>query len=531
MRFGLRSSMALAAAAWLSFLVHPVCGTPLDFLAVGDPLEAELRLLDAYGPAAHRSRLRRPHLGMRPLQMVEILRLEAPPEPAPPGAEISRLRLERALVRDRDDGAAPQPGVPSRDSLFGSTPRLVQLGYPEDQRFEISAGLEGSGRVHADSTPLLAGGSGLHARIAGQTGRWLVFAHLLMGKVEGARAFADPILEGEDLIVHSEESYIAFTGTQARWALQFGRSRWHWGPGEEASLLLSKTSAPITGLALRGRIAPLRADAIALSATLDAAGGEQLAAHRLEWQPVDALRLGLAEAARYRAATWQPLYLIGVLPYVLVQRLQTQDEPDSAAVVRNNVIVSFDAAWRPAPGTRAYGELLIDDLHLGSSRNPDKLAWQLGLEGVGTVRGWRVSWGTEYTRLSRFVYTSAFGRRFAAQDRPLGFPAGPDARRVRVRGAWDLSTAWQITAAATRTDRGENDLDEPFLTGSPSVEAGRFEGVVEETRDLELGLRWWPASGVDLTLTGGYRWVEDARHVPGAASASGFGALAARLVR
>jgi len=56
-----------------------------------------------------------------------------------------------------------------------------------------------------------------------------------------------------------------------------------------------------------------------ISATLRSGSGEQLAAHRIEWQPWDALRLGLSEAARYRSASWQPLYLAGILPYIMVQ--------------------------------------------------------------------------------------------------------------------------------------------------------------------------------------------------------------------
>ena len=122
-----------------------------------------------------------------------------------------------------------------------------------------------------------------------------------------------------------------------------------------------------------------------------------------------------------------------------MQRLQVQDEPDSGSTLRNNVIASFDAAWRIAPGTRAYGELLLDDLNARTSEVPDKLAFQLGLEGAGMVRGARLSWGAEFTRLSRFVYTSFFGRSFETQGEPLGYFTGPDSRRFRLRGAWDPS--------------------------------------------------------------------------------------------
>jgi hypothetical protein len=47
------------------------------------------------------------------------------------------------------------------------------------------------------------------------------------------------------------------------------------------------------------------------------------------------------------------------------------------------------------------------------------------------------------------------------------------------------------------------------------VPAQTFQGVVEESRELEAGLRWWPASGVDLRALAAYRWVENESHVPG----------------
>ena len=181
--------------------------------------------------------------------------------------------------------------------------------------------------------------------------------------------------------------------------------------------------------------------------------------------------------------------------------------------------------------TRVYGELLIDDLNTKTTNFPDKLGFQLGLEGVGTVGGSRVVWGTEYTRISRFVYTSFFGRSFATQSEPLGFFTGPDSRRVRVRGAWDLNPAWQMLASAALTDQGESGLDRPFVPGSPHEDVFDFLGVIERTREFELGARWWPASGVDVALSGGYRWIGNQDHLDGNDDQTAFGSLALRLTR
>ncbi len=497
--------------------------SPLEFVPVGDPIESELRLLDILGPAGTDERILRPHLGLRPLQRFELQGRATPPDSPDAVRAISFARLERALGRDAAPWFAPHP-------RWRSTPRSFEASAPDEQRFELSAAAEGS--VLADTGDVrFASGSGLRTRLGVQVDQWLLFTDLLAGRVDRARSFADPIVANTDLVVHTEETYLAYTGREGRWGMQFGRGRWHWGPGEEASLLLSKTSAPIAGLSYQVHLTAFHLDFSALSATLRQSAGEQLAAHRVEWQPRDALRLGLTETARYRASSWQPLYAIGAIPYVLVQRLLVQDEPDSSGALRNNIMLGVDAAWRIASGTRVYGELLLDDLSSRTTENPNKYGWQLGWEGVGLIGASRLGWGGEVTRLSRYVYTSFFGRTYEAQGGPLGFPLGPDSRRIALRSTLDLGADWQLLARASRSDQGENGLDEPYLPGSPRVAVGTFEGVVEQTRDLEAGLRWWPASGVDLRALAGYRWVGNEAHVTGRQTGHPRLTLEARLSR
>ena len=512
---------ALAAAA-LSF-PGPAFASSREFIPVGDPLETELRLLDVLGPGRSEERILRPHLGLRPLQRSEVQGSGAPAENPDLAHAISFTRLERALGRDAAPWFAPDP-------RRRSTPRLFAVDASEDQHFELSAAAEGGVRADTGDARFTTG-SGLHARLGVQVDRWLFFSHLLFGQVDRSRAFADPIVPNTDVTTYTDETYLAYDGPDRRWGLQFGRGRWHWGPGAEGSLILSKTSAPITGLSYQVHLAALHLDAAALSATLQQAAGEQLAAHRLEWQPRDALRLGLTETARYRDASWQPLYAIGAIPYILVQRLLVQDEPDSAGALRNNIMLGLDAAWRIAPGTRVYGELLVDDLHARTAENPNKYGWQLGWEGVGTIGARRLSWGGEWTRLSRYVYTSFFGRTYAAQGAPLGWADGPDSRRIALRGALDFGPDWQLIARAARCDQGENGLDEPFVPGSPRVDVGTFEGVVQQTRDLEAGLRWWPASGVDLRALAGFRWIENEGHETGRSARQARAVLELHLVR
>src|SRR5262249_45410283 len=125
------------------------------------------------------------------------------------------------------------------------------------------------------------------------------------------------------------------------------------------------------------------------------------------------------------------------------------------------------------------------------------------------------------------------GQSYEAHGEPIGFPTGPDASRLSLRIAWDLGVSTQLLARATRTDKGENDLDEPFVPGisrsHPPIMT--FEGTVERTRTMEGGIRWWPASGVDVIGRAGWRWIENQTHVLGRDRDGPTAALELRLLR
>lgn len=516
------SSCALLASL---ILAPPAGATPSQYLTVGDPLEEEMRVLDLFPRGELRDRLRLPHTGSRPLQLFELQGTAAPVVDAKPAVALSLSRIERVLGRD------PSPSfAPSR--VDHVTPRLYQRSEPGGQVVEASAGLEGTLLTDKlDAGSAVVSGSGVHARFALGFDRWLLYAHPVLGRFADGQQIADPVIANTDIIILTEETYLSVGGGSGRWAVSFGRNRWHWGPGEEGSLLLSRTSAPFTGLTMRGSLESFHLTGTVVDATLQQTAGEQLAAHRLEWQPVDPLRVGISEAVRYRSSGWQWAYAAGVFPYAIAQRLLAQDEPDSTEALHNNILVSFDAAWRVAPGMRVFGELLVDDLHSKTTANPDKIAWQVGWEGANMMRDRRLTWGAEYTRVWRYVYTSYFGRSYVAQGGPLGFPTGPDSRRVSVRLAWDPSVDWQATARLTQTDQGENSLAEPYYPGTPRPDGSTFEGVVEHARAVELGIRWWPAGGIDIGIRGAYSRIHNHDHLPGAGSDDWLGALDVRLVR
>lgn len=478
-------------------------------IPVGEPIEAELRILEVW-PAAGDTSL--PHLSTLPLQRGEAAAVEraaarrGSAERSP--RTLALRRVGRELARDAVEGS----------SQGGTTARWFDRRSDDGSRLEASVGLVGAASFLRESSrwhePSWMDGSGLRTRLTASIGPWVAHTDLAAGHLSDVRTFSDALIEGRDIALSTDDSYLALAPGTA-WQARVGRTRAHWGPGEEASLLLSRTAPSLSGFALGGRLASLRSHLSVLHATTDPGRSEQLAAHRIEWQPKPGLRIGVAEAARYRSSGWQAGYLASVIPFSLVQRMLDQDSGGSDDSVRNNVLLSVDAAWRVADGTRLYGELLVDDLHARSRAFSDKWGYQLGLDGAGPWGKMRLSWNTEYTRLSRYVYTSYYGRRHTARGEPLGHPIGPDASRLRVRITCDSDDAWQLSAIVSQTDRGEGRLDEAFVPGSPVQDPMDFEGVVERNRRIEGELRWWPATGIDASLRLGAERTRDADHIAG----------------
>ena len=126
--------------------------------------------------------------------------------------------------------------------------------------------------VRGDADPAFAArwrdGSGMHLRTGVQLDRWFAYSHLFFGELHGVRAFSDALVTDTDLAASTEESYLAYTaGPLVERAAR--PQPLDWGPGEEATLLLSRTSAPLTGLMLHARLAPLHADGFVFNATVE----------------------------------------------------------------------------------------------------------------------------------------------------------------------------------------------------------------------------------------------------------------------
>src|SRR5436190_1789130 len=140
-----------------------------------------------------------------------------------------------------------------------------------------------------------------HERIGGrfgvELGNALVYSDLFVGRIDGGRHFADPLVQNTDFIVYTEDTYLS---AHTPWIdLSLGRTRSGWGPGHEGTLLWSKTAPPVTSLLWNASLFGGHVRASALHADIEASRGERVAAHRLDFEVSPRLHLGVSEAARY----------------------------------------------------------------------------------------------------------------------------------------------------------------------------------------------------------------------------------------
>src|SRR5439155_12965757 len=91
---GSRLAVRLVVAATVAGSALPAAASPLEYLPVGDPLEAEIRTLDLLDPSPLGGRILLPRLHTLPLQKFELPGSGVPPA-LPSIYSISVARIER----------------------------------------------------------------------------------------------------------------------------------------------------------------------------------------------------------------------------------------------------------------------------------------------------------------------------------------------------------------------------------------------------------------------------------------------------
>lgn len=324
------------------------------------------------------------------------------------------------------------------------------------------------------------------------------------------------------------------------WRVSAGRSRHAWGPIPQGGLVLSGLSPSLDGLALQASLAGGRLRAQMLALALDrlwftqseAAGAAEsawfpadgsplavhryLSAHRLAWRARERLWIGASEVVLYGGPSrnWEPYYLVPFVPFYSEQWNRGNND---------NILVGIDLDCYPAPGSRLFGELLIDDAQYDTANEPQEIGWSVGGARVVRMGPLAPAVRLDYTRVNTWTYGQVVAwNRYTMGRVPLGDPLGPDADRWRLEVTLPLSSRLRVVAEGLRVRRGEVRPETPRPVVVPF--AGDFPtGVVERDTGGRLTVEFLAPPRVRAAAWAGGESFRNHRHEAGRAETRWIG--------
>ena len=402
----------------------------------------------------------------------------------------------------------------------------------EGEKTTIRAQLEGDvlGRVLDDQARLIEGTSfGVFIR-GYLPGRAFVLAEASIEKIESGNPLGDSIVKGSDWYLSSRSAYLAVATPFVDVAAGLFRNRW--GPGSSGTLLLSDASLSYPGIFFGKTFAGGMGRFVATTASLHRPEERWFSAHRLEFAFGRSLRLGVHESAAYSSNGFETLYVIGVVPYTLVQRFldRTTSEGGDVLPHRNNVMVGLDAVWRFGHGLRLDGELLIDDFATETSTQPNRIGYELGASWAGSLLGQPADARIEFVKVYRYTYSVFYGANHLHDGVPLGYEKGPDVEHALSRLDRDFGASFRAGLGLDVTRSGEGfpgefwDPDDPQSANSGS----RLSGTVERRIFPHLRARFVGRDLLDVRGRIGPEIVTNRDHEAGADRTILRGELVAR---
>lgn len=314
-------------------------------------------------------------------------------------------------------------------------------------------------------------------------------------------------LTGDDADVYDHWLVRGSVGYQDRYVeVRLGRDRNHWGPSA-SSVFLSDYASAYDQLLIRARF--WRIDYTSVTARFTNPN------HRTDGQKAPNKwgsfhRLGISLPGNVDLELFETVisgpdsingrsdgFELGYLNPVIFFRAVEADlgSPD-------NVLLGMGAAWRPVPGIRVYGQLMLDELkfsEIGNSWWANKYAWLLGAHVVDPGGIPNLELRAEYAKLRPYTYSQQTDRlSYTHWGDVLGHPAGPNAEdltfQVRYRPLQELEAAlnvvWTHRGRNTDDQNFGSDPDESYNTRISDHNIEFFQGVDQKTLLIEGRVGW-----------------------------------------
>lgn len=297
-----------------------------------------------------------------------------------------------------------------------------------------------------------------------------------------------------------------------------GRDYVYWGSSPYKSVGISDNSPPFEQLRLTGRIpckiGTLKATAFTaqLNSTWHDDGTTRylakryLSAHRIDYQFSDWLEIGIAEWVLYggdvQSVKWH--YLNPILPYYAVQYNAKNDD---------NIMLSFDAAFRPINGVRLYAEWLADDFQYQSDSNdPHATSWLTGIEWYPQFTERKLGIHSEYVKVNRWAYTHLDpDNQFTHFGTMIGHPIGTDADLFSLRLSYQATPSSVIETGVSHQRNGEAGITDRFY-GEDFENIPFPSGVVEALTEIRIGWNYRPLTGLKGSAFYAWRNTQNLEH-------------------
>jgi len=278
------------------------------------------------------------------------------------------------------------------------------------------------------------------------------------------------------------ESILQYYGKNL--AASAGRGRHKWGPGHFGGLLLNSYAPPfdyarfdanfsrVSYTFLHGfleSITPtdtLYTNPDGRPRTINAQ--KYLSAQRLEVSPRNNVLLAFSQAVVYGDRGLQLGYLTPLNFLYSVQH--SNDDKD-------NLLLSFDGKWRPTPGLKLYGELLLDDVlvsDLFQGTGNSKNAYTVGVHGIVPKPFWeKFDARVEYTKIRPFVYSHFFEvNTYSHWTSPLGYTREPNSEFINLR----LGASFYPLYLSIGYERQNHGANTDSLNVGGSIYESNYEG-------------------------------------------------------